>query len=68
MTGSSQSALEYVLSIVVKPLNVIKKILTNPKFGSKKIVLVIAFRISLKLDVKIVWLGCQVAVCVIKRT
>ena len=38
-----------------------------PKLGPKKIVSIIAFRISFTLDVKIVWFCCQVAVCVQKR-
>ena len=40
------------------------KILTPPKLGPKKTVSIIAFRIALTLDVKIVWFGRQVAVCV----
>ena len=38
--------------------------LTPPKLGPKKTVLIIAFRIAVTLDVKIVWFGRQVAVCV----
>ena len=37
---------------------------TPPKLGPQKIVSIIAFRIALTLDVKIVWFGRQVAVCV----
>jgi hypothetical protein len=37
-----------------------------PTLGPKKIVSIIAFRISFTLDVKIVWFGRQVAVCVKK--
>ena len=51
MRGTSQSALEYSLS------------LKNPK----KTGLIIAFRIALTLDVKFLWFGRQVAVCVQKR-
>ena len=43
------------------------KILTPPKLGPKKTVSIIAFRIALTLDVKMVWFGRQVAVCVQKR-
>ena len=38
-----------------------------PKLGPKKTVSIIAFRIALTLDVKIVWFCCQVAVWVQKR-
>ena len=43
--------------------------LTPPKLGPKlsQTVLIIAFRIALTLDVKIVWFGRQVAICVQKR-
>ena len=41
--------------------------MTPPKLGPKKTVSIIAFRIALTLDVKIVWFGRQVAVCVQKR-
>ena len=40
--------------------------LTTPKLDPKKNVLFIAFSIALTLDVKIVWFGCQKAVCVTK--
>ena len=43
------------------------KILTPPNLGPKKTVSIIAFRIVLTLDVKIVWFGRQVAVYVQKR-
>ena len=66
MRGSSQSAPEYSLSLE-KPPPVNNKILNTPKSGPKKTVSVIAFRITLTLDVKIVWFGCQVAVCVNNR-
>ena len=54
------------LSCCKKPTSVIK-ILTPPNFGPKKTVSIIAFRIALTLDVKIVWFGPQVAVCGQKR-
>ena len=41
--------------------------LTTPKLGPKEIVSFIAFRKALTLDVKIVWFGCHVAVCVNKQ-
>ena len=41
--------------------------LTPPKLGPKKNVSIIAFRIALTLDTKIVGFGRQVAVCVQKR-
>ena len=56
-----------VLSLVVKTSHRYWKILTPPKLGSKKTGLIIAFTIALTLDVKIVWFGRQVAVCVQKR-
>ena len=43
------------------------KILTTPKLNPKKTMTIIAFRITLTLDVKIVWFGRQVTVCVQKR-
>ena len=52
MRRSSQSAPEHSLSLEKPPI--IKKTLTNPKLGPRKTVLVIAFRIALTLDVKIV--------------
>ena len=55
-----------VLSLVVKTSHCYWKILTPPKLGSKKTVLIIAFRIALTLDVKTVWFGRQVALCVQK--
>ena len=64
--GTSQSAAEYCLSLK-KPPSVNTKFWPPPKLGPQKTVLIIAFRISLTLDVKIVWFGCQVAVCVQKR-
>ena len=59
--GSSQSAPKYSLLLQKK------LILTNPKLGPKKTVSVIVFRIAWTLDVKIVWFGRQVTVCVQKR-
>ena len=56
-----------VLSLFVKTSQCKKKILTPRKLGPNQIVSVIAFRIALKLDVKISWFGRQVAVCVNKR-
>ena len=56
-----------VLSLVEKTSHRYYKILTPPKLGPKKTMLIIAFRIALTLDVKIVWFGCQVAVCFQKR-
>ena len=41
--------------------------LTTPQIDPKKTVSVMAFRIALILDVKIVWFDCQVAVCGNKR-
>ena len=41
--------------------------MTPPKLGPKKTVSIIAFRITLTLDVTIVWFGCQLTVCVQKR-
>ena len=55
-----------VLSLVVKTSHRYQTILTPPKLGPKKTVSIIAFRIALTLDVKIVWFCCQVAVCVQK--
>ena len=43
--GSSQSAPEHSLLLGTPPI--IKKILTTPKLGPKKTVLVIAFRIAM---------------------
>ena len=60
---SNTSAPEHS-SLLEKPELII---LTTPRLGPKQAVLVIAFRIALKLDVKIVWFGCQVAACVNKR-
>ena len=54
-------------SLVVRTSHRYKKIMTPPKLGPKKTVSIIAFRIALKLDVKIVWFGRQLAVCVQKR-
>ena len=48
-----------------KPPNV-KKILITSELCRKKNVSVIAFRIASTLDVKILWFGCQVNVCVLK--
>ena len=62
MSGTSQSAPEYTLSLK-KPRTVNKKILTPPKLGLKT-VSIIAFRVAWTLDVEIVWFGRQVAVCV----
>ena len=59
-----QSAPEY--SLLLKKPPDIKKNLTTPRLSSKRTLLVIAFRIALTLDVKIVWFRCQVAVCVNK--
>ena len=42
------------------------QILTTPKLGAKITVLVLVFITALTLDVKIVLLGCQNAVCVLK--
>ena len=64
--GSSQSGPEHSLSME-KPSILNKKMLTTPQIDPKKTVSVMAFRIALILDVKIVWFGCQVAVCVNKR-
>ena len=64
--GTSQSAAEYSLSLK-KTAHCLYKILTPPKLGPQKTVLIIAFRIALTPFVKIVWLGRQVAVCVQKR-
>ena len=38
--------------------------MTTPKLGPKITVSFIVFLIALKIDVKIVWFGCQKAVCV----
>ena len=62
---SGQSASDY--SLVKKNFPHKNQILTTPKLGPKKTVPVIAFTIALTIDVKNVWLGCQVAVCVNKR-
>ena len=40
--------------------------MTPPKLGPKKIVSIIAIRIAMTLDVKIVWFGRHAAVCVQK--
>ena len=40
--------------------------LTTTELGPRKTVSVISFRIALKLDVRIVWFGCQMAICVKK--
>ena len=66
MRGTRQSAPEYSLSLK-KPQIAKKKVLTPLKLGPKKTVLIIAFKVALKLYVKIVWFGRQVAVCVPKR-
>ena len=59
----AQPASPRALSLSKKTFHRELKILTTPfkKTGS-----VTAFRIALTLDVKIVWFGCQVAVCVNK--
>ena len=57
MRGSSELAPDYSLLLKNLP-SVIKKFLTHPEIGNKKNVLVIAFRIALTLDVKIVSFGC----------
>ena len=51
--GCSQSAPEDSLSLGKPPIGY-KTILTTPKLGPKKTVLVIPFRTALTLDVKIV--------------
>ena len=66
MRGTSQSAAEYSLSLK-KPAIINTKCWPPPKLGPPKTVPDIAFRIALTLDVKIVWFGRQVAVCVQKR-
>ena len=66
MRGTSQSAPEPSLSLG-KPSIVNKKIPTISKLVPKNTVSVIAFRITLTFDVKMVWFGCQEAVCVNKR-
>ena len=63
--GTSLSAPEYSLSLKKPPT--VNTILTRPKLGPKKTVLIIALRIALTLDVKFVWFGRQGAVCVQKR-
>ena len=65
MRRTRQSAPEYSLLQKKLPL-LIKKNLTPPNLGPKKTGLIIAFRIAWTLDVKIVWFGHQVAVCVQK--
>ena len=65
MRGTSQSAAEYSLSLK-KPPPLIQNS-DPPKIGPQKTVSIIAFRIALTLDVKIVCFGCQVAVSVQKR-
>ena len=64
--GTSQSATEYSLSLK-KTSHRYHKILTPPKLGPQKTMSIIVFRIALTLDVKIVWFGRQVSVCVQKR-
>ena len=56
-----------VLSLFVKTSKHKQKILTMPKLGPKKTVLVIAFIIALTIDVKTAWIGCQVAIFVSKN-
>ena len=53
MRGSNQSAPEHSL-LLGKPPIVNEKIWTTLKLGPKKTAFVIAFRIAMKLDVKIV--------------
>ena len=66
MRGTSQSATEY--SLLLKKLPTVnKKSWPPPKLGPKKTVSIIAFRITLTLDVTIVWLGRHLTVCVQKR-
>ena len=64
--GSSQSQQDKSLSL--KKTSKLKKIkiLTTPKLGAKKTVIVIAFIIVSSLDVKVVRVGRQKAVCVNK--
>ena len=64
-TGTRQSAAEYSL-LLKKPPTINKKILTPPKLCLKN-ESIIAFRIALTLDVKILLFGCQLAVSVQKR-
>ena len=66
MRRSRQSASEYSLSLE-KPPTVNKKIWPPLYLVPKKIVSFIAFRIALTLDVKTVWFGRQVGVCVNKQ-
>ena len=64
---SDQPVIRIVLSLVEKTSHRQYKILTPPKLGPPKKVSIIDFRIALTLNVKIVWFGRQVAVCVQKR-
>ena len=64
--GTSQSASEY--SLLLKKLPTVNKKFWHPlNLVPKKYVSIIAFRITLTLDLKIVWFGRQVTFCVLKR-
>ena len=64
--GTTQSAPEYSL-FLKKPPTVNKKFWPPLNLFPKKTLLILAFRIDVTFDVKIVWFGPQVAVCVQKR-
>ena len=61
----SPRVVEYSLSMEKRPA--LNKKFTPKKHDTNKNVLVLAYMISLTLDLKIVWFGCWGAVCINKQ-